>query len=181
MNTTIFNTLWRALAALCLAATAFGAQAQALQVSTDTELRATPALDGRVLAKLVTGTDAQRIEVKGGWMRVKVGAQEGWVRLTHVKSVTAGGRAPAPAQASNPITGLTGLFTASSNTATSTTGTRGVDQSLSLPKVTSAQPDYAELKQLEAYATTNARAEQHARNGRLTAQRIEPYTEGESK
>jgi hypothetical protein len=98
-----------------------------------------------------------------------------------VKSVTAGGRTPAPAQASNPITGLTGAFSASSNTATPTTGTRGVDPNFNLAKLASAQPDYAEVKQLDAYATTSARAEQHARSGRLTALRIESYADGESK
>jgi Bacterial SH3 domain len=175
MNTTTFRFLWRAFAALCLAAMAFAAQAQALQVSTDTELRATPALDGRVLAKLVPGTEAQRIEVKGGWMRVKVAAQEGWVRLTHVKSVTAGGRTPAPAQASNPITGLTGAFSANSTTATATTGTRG----LTPEQLANAQPDPKEVELLERYATSSAQAEQHAKAGRLTAQKFDAYTEGE--
>jgi Bacterial SH3 domain len=175
MNASIFKTLWRALAALCLAAVALGAQAQALQVSTDTELRAAPALDARVLAKLASGTDAQRIEVKGGWMRVKVATQEGWVRLTHVKSVTAGGRTPAPAQASNPITGLTGAFSASSNTATPTTGTRG----LTPEQLANAQPDPKEVELLERFASTTAQAEQHARAGRLAAQKFDAYTEGE--
>ncbi|HSV52258.1 MAG TPA: SH3 domain-containing protein [Burkholderiaceae bacterium] len=170
MKNSLIKTFWHALAAVCLGAFSLGAQAQALQVSTESELRAAPALDARVLMKLAPGTEAQQTGSQGGWIKVKVQNQEGWVRLTHVKAM-----APAPAQAANPITGLAGMFSANSNRPTATTGTRGLTQE----QLANAQPAPAEVQLLERYATSGAQAEQHAKSGRLAAQRIEPYTEAD--
>lgn len=171
MKNPLLITLWRVLAAACLLAFSWSAQAQALQVSTETELRATPALDARVLVKLAAGTEAQQIGSQGGWIKVRVRNQEGWVRLTHVKAMAA----PAPAQAANPITGLAGMFSANSNKPTATTGTRGLTQE----QLANAQPAPAEVQLLERYATNGAQAEQHAKSGRLVAQSIAPYTEAD--
>jgi uncharacterized protein YgiM (DUF1202 family) len=161
--------LWRAaMAFAALLATGLGVQAQTVQVSVDTELRASPALDARVLSKLTPGTTAQQTGSQGAWVKVKVRNQEGWVRLTHVKPQAA----PAQAQASNPLTGLAGAFSASSTRPTQTTAVRGLETG----QIANAQPAPEEVQLLERYAVTSAQAEQHAKAGRLTAQRIEPYS-----
>lgn len=161
--------LRHALAAACLACAGLGAQAQSLQVSVESELRATPQLDGRVLSRLTPGTRAEQIGSQGGWIKVRVQNQEGWVRSMAVKSTGA----PATTVAGNPITGLGGAFSANSNTPTATTGTRG----LTKEQLANAQPAPAEVQLLDRYAVTPAQAEQHAKAGRLNAQPIEGYGE----
>jgi hypothetical protein len=156
-----------ALLALALLAHAPPALAQALQISTATELRVVPAVNGRPLGNLPTGTAVQQLETKGGWVRVKVAEREGWVRLTHVRATAT---APTPV-ASNPLTGLAGVFSASSNKPTATTGTRGLTQE----QLANAQPAPAEVQGLENYAATEAQARQFARAGKLNALSIESY------
>lgn len=163
-----------ALWAAALLAQAPQAQAQALQISTATELRAAPAVNGRPLGNLPVGTAAQQLEARGGWVRVKAGEREGWVRLTHVRAQGAA-TAAAPASASNPLTGLAGVFSASSNKPTATTGTRGLTQE----QLANAQPAPAEVQLLEHSAVTAQQAQQFARAGKLTAQAIESYKGGE--
>jgi hypothetical protein len=165
------------LAALLVAAwlaQAPQALAQALHISTATELRAVPAVNGRPLGNLAVGTAAQQLEARGGWVRVKTGDREGWVRLTHVKAQGAATAAPSTA-ASNPLTGLAGVFSASSNKPTATTGTRGLTQE----QLANAQPAPEQVQQMENYAATAAQAQQFARAGKLSAQTIESYKGGE--
>lgn len=158
---------WRGLLAALLLALGAGAQAQTHEVSTATELRAVPALNAKVLAKLPVGTALTQTETQGGWLKVQVQAQpEGWVRMTHVKSLAA--LAPA---ASNPLTGVAGMFTAASTKPTATTGTRGLTQE----QLANAQPAPAEVQQLERYAVTAAQATQFARAGKVTAQKFDDY------
>lgn len=154
---------------LALAAPAF---AQTLEVTTDTELRASPALDAKVLSKLARGAQGEQTGSQGGWLKMKTRQQEGWVRLTHVRSLTA---QQAAAQPANPLTGLTGMFSASSNRPTATTGTRGLTQE----QLANAQPAPAEVQQLERYATTGAQAEQYARTGKVAPHKIAPYSEAD--
>lgn len=170
---TLFLRARGCLAAALLALAGLQAQAQPMEVSVETELRANPALDARVLSRLSRGTAAEQLASQGGWVRVKVRNQEGWVRLTHVKPVNA---APSLALGANPLTGPGGIFSASSNTPTSTTGTRGLRQE----ELANAQPAPAEVRQLERNAVTNAQAAQHAQNGKVVAQKFDNY-EGEQK
>ena len=163
----------RGLLAAALIALAGSAYAQSLEVSTSTPLRASPALNAKSLATLPVGTHAEQLEARGGWVRVKVGTDEGWVRGTHLRA--AGGTKAAAASTANPVTGLTGLFSASSTRPTATTGTRGLTQE----QLAKAQPAPAEVAQLESYAVTAAQAQQFAQGGNLAAQPIKAYTGAE--
>ncbi|MDB5849418.1 MAG: hypothetical protein JWP29_3170 [Rhodoferax sp.] len=182
----IRQRLWRGLAAAslaslaclaCMANLVFAAP-PSVEVSTATELRATPTLDGKVITRLAQGARGERTGGQGGWVKLRVAEQEGWVRLTHTKDIGAG--SPASAQAtpasqasvSNPITGLVGMFSATSNKPTATTGTRGLTQE----QLANAQPAPAEVRQLEKYAITGAQAEQFARSGKVASHSIEAYT-----
>jgi hypothetical protein len=158
--------------AAALIALAGSAYAQSLEVSTSTPLRASPALNAKSLATLPVGTHAEQLEARGGWVRVKVGTDEGWVRGTHMRAAGAAKKAAPAASTANPVTGLTGLFSASSTRPTATTGTRG----LTPEQLANAQPAPAEVHQLERYAVTAAQARQFAHSGKLTAQQIPAYT-----
>lgn len=155
------------LAALLLG---FGgmAAAQSLQVSTGTELRASPAINAQSLLQLAVGTVVEQLEVRGGWIRVRAASQEGWLRSTHVRSAAQ----DAPAASSNPLTGISGVFSASSNRPTATTGTRG----LTAEQLANAQPAPAEVQRMEGFAASAAQAQQFAKNGKLQAQPIAAYT-----
>lgn len=172
MRSQAFKKLrWVAIASLL--ACGAGAWAQSLEVTTATELRLKPALDAKAQAKLARGTLLEQTGSQGGWIKVKSGNQEGWVRQTHVKSAESA--QPAAASSANPLTGLTGMFSASSNRPTATTGTRGLTQE----QLANAQPAPAEVLQLEHYAVTSNQAEQYARSGKLAQHPINAYTGAE--
>lgn len=159
----------RALLAALLLGWGAGAYAQSLQVSTATELRASPALNAKSLAQLAIGAMVEQLELRGGWIRVQAAGQEGWLRSTHVRSLQAPAASPASA---NPLTGLGGVFSASSNRPTATTGTRG----LTAEQLANAQPAPAEVQRMEGFAQNAAQAQQFAKSGKLQAQTISTYT-----
>lgn len=159
-------------AAACIAFIGGSAYAQSLEVSTATELRASPMLNAKSIAPLAVGVQVEQIETRGGWVHIKTQSpkpQEGWVRTTHVRSLT---QTTAAASTSNPLTGLTGLFSASSNRPTATTGTRGLTQE----ELANAQPAPAEVSRMETFAVTATQAQQFAKGGKLQAQTIPAYS-----
>lgn len=173
MNTSFVGLLKGLLIALLLGL-GLGAHAQSLEVTTPTELRATPALDSKVLVKLAKGNKLEQTEAQTGWVKVKFGRTEGWVRLTHVKTLETAA-APAAAAPASSGPNLAGLFSAPSNRPTATTGTRG----LTKEQIANAQPNPAEMAQLEKYAINGGQAEQFARSGKVVAQKIDAYTGAE--
>lgn len=160
----------RRLAAATVLVLGGWAQAQSLQVSTATELRASPVLNAKSLAALPVGAQVEQLQQQGGWLRVRFKGSEGWVRSTHVRSAAA-----TPSAGGNPLTGISGVFSASSNTPTATTGTRGLTQE----QLANAQPAPAEVSRMEGFAINAAQAQQFAQSGKLKAQPIPAYTGAE--
>lgn len=157
---------WHAWVLAVLMAWSLLAVAQTHEVTTATPLRATPSLNSMVLRQLAVGAPVQAVQTQGGWLKVKVGEQQGWVRLTHVHAVAPA--QPAPQGAGN---ALASLFTGSSTAPTATTGTRGLTQE----QLANAQPAPQEVQRLDRYAVSAADARQFARGGRLSATRIGDY------
>jgi hypothetical protein len=166
-----WTQILKALVAACLLGLGLAASAQSLEVTTATELRATPALDGKLITRLAPGARGERTATQGGWVKVRVAEREGWLRLTHTRELTATPAAAAQPSVANPVTGLVGMFSATSNKPTATTGTRGLSQE----QLANAQPAPAEVKQLERYAVTGAQAEQFARSGKVASRSIPDY------
>jgi hypothetical protein len=150
-----------------------GANAQSLEVTTATELRATPATNGKVLTNLAVGSKLEQISKQVGWIKVKFESMEGWVRLNFVKTQQAA--APAAAPAASGTGGLANLFAGGGTKPTPSTGTKG----LTKEQIANAQPDPAEMARLETYAINLGQAEQFARNGKVVAQKIDAYTGAE--
>ncbi|GAB4215011.1 MAG: hypothetical protein Fur007_12260 [Rhodoferax sp.] len=151
-------------------ALAVPALAQTHRVEVATELRAAPALNAKPLVRLLPGAMLTQVEQKLGWVRVSAPKlPDGWVRLTHLKPLAP--TAAAPSANSNPLTALGGMFTAASNRPTATTGTRG----LTPEQLAQAQPNPAEVQQLERYAVNAAQAKQFARSGKVVARKIDSY------
>lgn len=165
MNRISMASGWRwlaVLAALCWGALA-GAQTH--EVTTATQLRATPSLNSMVVRQLPLGVPLQAVQAQGGWLKVQSGQQQGWVRISHVKSMAAARPAAGGGNA------LASLFTGSSSAPTATTGTRGLTQE----QLAKAQPAPQELKQLDRYAVKPGDAQQFARGGKLSAVKIADY------
>lgn len=171
MNTSFVGLLKGLLIALLLGL-GLGAHAQSLEVIVPTELRATPALDGKVLVRLAKGNKVEQIEAQSGWVKVKFARYEGWVRIANLKTGEAAPTAAAPAS-SGPS--LASLLAPQSNRPIATTGARG----LTKEDLAKAQPAPAEMDQLEKYAINMAQAETFARSGKVVAQRIDAYTGAE--
>ncbi|MBZ0225488.1 MAG: SH3 domain-containing protein [Comamonas sp.] len=157
---------WHAWVLAVLMTWSLLAAAQTHEMTTAAPLRATPSLNSMVLRQLAVGTPVQAVQTQGGWLKVKIGEQQGWVRLTHVHAVAAA--RPAPQGAGN---ALAGLFTGSSTAPTATTGTRGLTQE----QLANAQPAPQEVRRLDRYAVSAGDARQFARGGRLSVTRIGDY------
>ncbi len=171
MNTSFVGLLKGLLIALLLGL-GLGVHAQQLEVTVATELRATPALDGKVLVRLAKGNKVEQTAAQEGWVKVKFGRMEGWVRLNFVKTLEAAAPATAPASGG---TSLASMFSGGSNRPTASTGTKGITPE----QLANAQPDQAEMAQLEKYAINMGQAEAFARSGKVVAQKIDAYTGAE--
>ena len=131
----------------------------------ETELKQAPATDAATLAQLEAETAVDALERRGGWTRVKAGAAEGWVKMLAL-------RYGAPGAAKAGDTGLSQLFnvarTGSSGTQV-TTGVRGLEAE----QITNAQPNAAELKKMQGYASTPDAAASFAAQGKLEPRAVE--------
>ena len=160
-----------AVLACLLLGTAAGAQAASYTVAVETDLRAAPALNAKTVQHLDKGATLAAVAQQGGWLQARAGEQTGWVRLAHLRSADAGAQRAGKSGVGMGFLG--GLFTASSNKPTATTGTRG----LSEEELAQAQPAPKEVQGMERYAVTAAQARTFARQGRLQARDFD-YTSG---
>jgi len=130
-----------------------------------TELKQEPATDATTVAKLPENAAVETLERKGGWMRVKSGGDEGWVRMLALRF---GG----PGEAKKGDSGLSQLFNVA-RTGTSgaqvTTGARGLDAE----QLANAQPNPAELAKLAGFAADPDAAASFAAKGKLSATAVE--------
>lgn len=126
-----------------------------------TELKQEPATDAATVARLAEATAVDALERRGGWTRIKAGANEGWVRML---SLRFGG----PGEAKKGDSGLTQLFNVA-RTGTSgaqvTTGARGLDAD----QLANAQPNPAELAKMAGFAADPEAAAGFAAKGKLSA------------
>lgn len=130
-----------------------------------TELKKEPATDAATVAQLEADTSVDALERRGGWTRVKAGGAEGWVKMLAL-------RYGAPGAAKTGDSGLSQLFnvarTGSSGTQV-TTGVRGLEAE----QITNAQPNPAELKKMQGFASTPDAAASFAAQGKLEPQVVE--------
>ena len=149
------------------------AQEQAF-TNRSTELKDRGDPGAATLRTLPQDTEVKVLARGGGWTRVDAGGQQGWVRVFHL-------RFPAVAQAGSSgsdtlssVTSALGFGRQRSQSATiATTGVRG----LSPEDLKNASPDEAELRRMQSYRADQAAAERFAREGKLSAVRVD-YNEG---
>jgi len=127
------------------------------------ELKREPATDAAKVADLPANAAVDAGERRGGWILVRTPAgQEGWVKLL---SLRYGGATKAG------DTGLTQAInvarTGSSGTQV-TTGVRGLDDE----KISTAQPNPAQLRKLDDFAVPASASAEFAQQGKLQAQTV---------
>jgi hypothetical protein len=139
------------------------AWAEPATVIRSTELKKAPATDAPTVSELAENTGVDALERRGGWTRVKAGSAEGWVKMLSLRYGAA---------AKQGETGLSQLFnvarTGSSGTQV-TTGVRGLEAE----QIANAQPNPAELKKMQGFASTRDAASAFAAQGKLQSQSVE--------
>lgn len=117
------------------------------------DLRATPDTSARVLRHLGKGLAVGVLANQGGWTRIAVNGQTGWVRVLSVRSAQTG-------QASADLAGLAeaGTSPRDPGKVVAVAGVRGLNEEI----LKSANFDATELQLLDSYALGRAEGEQFA-------------------
>lgn len=158
----------RALLLVLLAAGT--AQAESALTSRATDLMQDAQSDSATLAKLAENTRVDVLGRKGAWSQVKAsGGQTGWVRMMSLKPEASAQQA-APATA-NPLGALGSLLSSgrTANTATVTTGVRG----LSEEDLQNAQANPAEVEKMQKFRADKNAAEAFAQRGKLAPNKVD--------
>ena len=155
---------------LALAPAAWG-QEQAF-TNRSTELKDRGANDARTVATLPENTAVKVLARGGAWTHVEAGAQNGWVRVFHLRFPATVETSSSSSGGGRLLSGITSAFGGgrqSGQTTIATTGIRG----LSPEDLKNANPDPAALAKLQGYRADKPAAERFARDGKLAAVSIE--------
>jgi hypothetical protein len=152
-------------AALILAVVPLLALAEPASLVRRAELKQSPATDALKVIDLPENAAVDAGERRGGWILVRTAAgQEGWVKLL---SLRYGGPGAAKKGDSGLTQAINAARTGSSGTQV-TTGVRGLDDE----KISTAQPNPAELRKMEGFAAPASASAQFAEKGELKAQNV---------
>ena len=135
----------------------FSCKAEPASLLRATDLKQEPATDAATVTSLAENAAVDAGERRGGWVRVKAGAAEGWVRLLALRyGGAAKGGDSGVSQAINVArTGSSGSQV--------TTGVRGLDEQM----LANAQPNAAELAKMSQFSSTAEAAAAFAAQGKL--------------
>ncbi|MDD2684668.1 MAG: SH3 domain-containing protein [Gallionella sp.] len=149
--------------ATCLLASAAMAGESGTALKAD-EIKVEPFRDAKTVAKLATGDKVDILKKDGGWLQVKAGKQQGWVRMLSIRQGAAG-------KTSGGASGLAALASGRAGTGkvVATTGIRGLNEE----ELKSAHFDAAQIKRLDSYTATAAAAGSFAKQGKLQARRVD--------
>jgi hypothetical protein len=150
------------LMALSLAA---AVHAEPAYTTRATDLQAQAQSDAATLVSLPENAKVDVLRRMGAWDEVKTSAgQTGWVRMLNLRFDSGSSKGSGAAGTLNALNGL--LSTGrTSNTATVTTGARGLDNE----DLQNATPNPAELEKMKQYAVTKEAAQSFARRSKLSA------------
>lgn len=151
--------------------------AESALTSRATELQSQPQSDSSTIATLGESTRVEVLARKGAWSQVKTAnGQTGWVRMLSLKPEAAAQQAPA--SSSNPVSALGSLLTAgrTSNTATVTTGVRG----LSEEDLQNAQANPAEVDKMQRFSVDKSAAQSFAQRSKLGPVKVDYLPEPSS-
>lgn len=133
------------------------------------DLMAQAQSDASIVASLPENTQLEVLGRKGAWSEVRIPTgQKGWLRMTTLKPVTSAAATPASA---NPLGALNNLLSSgrTSNTATVTTGVRGLEAQ----DLENAQANPGELEKMQKFAVDRRAAEAFAQRNKLVPLSLE--------
>ena len=136
------------------------------ETSRATDLQAAPRPDGQTIRALAASTGLLVFERQGGWYRVSVGNDRGWVRMLHVTRTAGSGYASAGSELATVAaiaTGREGM-----GNVAATTGIRGLNEEA----LKTAEPDMARLQELDSHGVSRTEAAQVAVREGLTSRTI---------
>jgi hypothetical protein len=135
-----------------------------------TDLQAQAQSDAATLATLPENTKVDVLRRVGAWDEVKTAAgQTGWVRMLNLRFDV--NNTSKPNGAAGSLNALSGLLSTgrTSNTATVTTGVRGLTEE----DLKNAKANPAELEKMQRFAADKATAERFAQRTKLAATKVE--------
>lgn len=133
------------------------------------DLKQQPFVDAATLVNLPADTVLEVLRRQGGWMQVKTGANEGWLKMTAVKLGTV---AATPGKSGNSLSTLVNLATtgrSGSSGVTVTTGVRGLGQE----ELKNAQPDHEAVSRMSSFTAAKNEAAAFAAGAKLQSQTLE--------
>ena len=159
-----------ALALILLGAAA--AHAEPALTTRATDLMAQAQADAAKVASLPENTKVDILRRVGAWSEVKTSAGQGWVRMLSLKPESAGAAATGSGGSGlgSMISGLTGR---TSNSATVTTGVKGLNKE----DIANANSNPEEFKKMQKYAVSKDAGRTFAQRTKLSANSVE-YLKG---
>jgi hypothetical protein len=154
-------------------ASAAWAQEQAF-TNRSTELKDIGSPSGKTLASLPGDTPVKVISRNGGWTKVDVKGQQGYVNVFHLRFAATVEQSSS--SSSNPVSALSGLFGGNRQPQKATIATTGI-RGLSPEDLKNANPDPAALAKAESYRVDKGSAERFAKDGKLATASVD-YSEG---
>jgi uncharacterized protein YgiM (DUF1202 family) len=159
------------LLAAALAAPCAALAAQNATINADTELRASPAADAKVLKTLSSGSAVQVFTRKGGWYEAQAEPKlKGWVKMLRVSFASGS----AEAGGGSALSTLGKVVRSSSSGVHVGTGVRGLDEE----NLMHAQPKPAEVEKLKKLGASEADAKKFAGQGKLASTKVDYLSEG---
>lgn len=168
---TNFKLLLALLFSLCAATALQAAEAGRTLVAAD--LKQQPFLDAATVASLPANTVLDVLQRQGGWMRVKSGAGEGWLKMTAVKLGTGSATASNSGGGLGTLVNLATTGRSGSTGVTVTTGVRG----LGAEDLKNARPDREAVNRMNGFASARNEAAAFAAGARLQSQTLN-YLDG---
>lgn len=151
------------IAGLLLAVGAHGADT-GTALKTD-EVKAQPFRDAKKVGAIAKGDKVQILRKQGGWLEIKVGGKQGWVRMLSVRRGEAG-----KTDAAKEAGAVAGLATGRTGTGqvVSTTGVRGLGEE----DLKQAKFSEEEIRKAESYRVSAQAAQQFAQAAKLAPRRL---------
>lgn len=133
------------------------------------DLKQQPFVDAATVVNLPADTVLEVLQRQGGWMQVKSGTNQGWLKMTAVKLGTA---AATPGKSGGSLSTLVNLATtgrSGSSGVTVTTGVRGLGQE----ELKNAQPDHEAVSRMSSFTAAKNEAAVFAADAKLQSQMLE--------
>lgn len=132
----------------------------------DESMQSQPSSTSAVVGKMAKGMAVDITAKSGGWLKIKAGTVEGWVRLLSVRAGSGG----VGSDGLSGVAGLAGAVTQKSDPSrvVAVAGVRGLNEE----DLKGAKYNAAEVAKLEGYAVTPEKAKEFAEKSGLKSQKV---------